>query len=165
MCCFFTLKMVHKRFLCDSVKTTCLEKICFFTYDLRHSPTNQVATFFDHHYLWKQSIDTLRFFTWRHSSAREVSGTMRVPFLVGCLASYASCPFRLQHSLIIISARSQSLPYMFYLNITINRRKDLRLPLLVGHVKFCLLSYQIVILWSSICLEGINRYHKIFAWR
>ena len=46
----------------------------------------------------------------------------------------------------------------FCVEVTVSRRKDLRLPILVcGHL--CLIQLDCRVLWSSMRLEGINWYH------
>ena len=54
---FFYPKMVTKRVLCDSPKSTCLEKSGSEMFSANH-----IAVFFDHQYLWKKSSDILVIF-------------------------------------------------------------------------------------------------------
>ena len=102
--------------------------------------SSQIAGFFDHQYLWKESMNTKDFFLGGNQQWKEGWG---YHFCLG-LANCVYHSNRLQNSLIInISAWNQLILYFFYLEITIKGRKDLRLPVLVGCCQLCLLSNRI----------------------
>ena len=175
--------------------------------------TNQIAVFFDHQYLWKQSINTSdflhednyqrkvgsetttfvwvwpvvphvqsdysilrssislqrisgyhRFFAWRPPPKEETISDYY--FLLG-VVSCASGPVRPWCPLIVnITGRNQSIPYIFCMKITINRRKDLRLPVLVACGQLWLSPNYIAGFSKHGCLweESVDTL-RVFAWR
>ena len=73
---------------------------------LKMLSTNQIAVFFDHQYLWKESINILDFLFWDNNQGKI---GLRLLVLFG-RGQLGPCPVRLQDSLIInITGRNQTI--------------------------------------------------------
>ena len=66
---FLYISVLH-----DSVKTACLKKNLVLQLWLKMISTSQIAVFFDHQYLWKESIDLLNFVHGHSHQVKVASG-------------------------------------------------------------------------------------------
>ena len=125
--------------------------------------SSQIAGFFDHQYLWKESMNTKDFLLGGNQQLKEGWG---YHFCLG-LANCVYHSNRLQNSLIInISAWNQLILYFFIHGDNHQRKEGSEtasfswvLPVVP------LVQSDSRILWSSISLEGINQNPRFFVWR
>ena len=70
---FFNPKMLHNNVLYNSIKAACSSKPGS-SVTAQNPSTNQIAGFFDHQYLWKQSNDILDFLHGGNHQGKVTSG-------------------------------------------------------------------------------------------
>ena len=103
--------------------------------------SNDIAGFFDHEYLWRESIDILIFCIELAIKGRK---HLRLPLLICCGQLCLSSNQIAGFFIINIPGRNQLISQIFCSEIIIKGRQNMALPVLVGCDHLCLSSNQIL---------------------
>ena len=153
---FFTLKWCIAVFLwfCENCVT---RKNLFHQLWSKMLSTNQIVGFFDHQYLWIESIGTFDFLHGVNHQGKARSETTTIVWLwLVALLIQSDCMIFLSSIYL-----EESTDTFFCTVITAKERQDLRLLLLVGCNQLCLVPSYCRIFWSLILWKESNDFSII----